>query len=107
MSHTTWRPTFRDWSDRVLRLVSSSTSPPTSSPISTRTATPLVENILDAAGQKGTGNWTVISSMELAQPVTLVAEAVFARIVSALKDQRMVASGMLPGPERSPEHLRR
>ncbi len=61
---------------------------------------PLVENILDAAGQKGTGKWTVISSMELGQPVTLVAEAVFARIVSALKDQRMRASSALPGPGR-------
>ncbi|NNC76007.1 MAG: decarboxylating NADP(+)-dependent phosphogluconate dehydrogenase, partial [Acidimicrobiia bacterium] len=50
---------------------------------------PLLERILDAAGQKGTGKWTVISSMELGQPMTLVAEAVYGRVVSALKDQRV------------------
>ncbi len=59
---------------------------------------PLLESILDAAGQKGTGKWTVISSMELGQPVTLVAEAVFARIVSALQDQRLDAAKTLTGP---------
>jgi 6-phosphogluconate dehydrogenase len=60
---------------------------------------PLVESILDAAGQKGTGKWTVISSMELGQPVTLVAEAVYGRVVSASKDQRESASAVLSGPE--------
>jgi len=60
---------------------------------------PLLEKILDAAGQKGTGKWTVISSMEMGQPVSLVGEAVYARVVSALKDQRVVASGVLSGPE--------
>lgn len=60
-----------------------------------------VEAILDAAGQKGTGKWTVISSMELGQPMTLVAEAVYARIVSAFKRQRAEAAGILPGPDRS------
>ncbi len=60
---------------------------------------PLLEKILDAAGQKGTGKWTVISSMELGQPVTLVGEAVYARIVSALVDQRAAASGRLTGPQ--------
>ena len=60
---------------------------------------PLLEKILDAAGQKGTGKWTVISSMEIGQPMTLVGEAVYARIVSALKEQRTVAAGVLGGPE--------
>lgn len=64
--------------------------------------TPLVDKILDAAGQKGTGKWTVISSMELAQPVTLVGEAVFARVVSSLKDQRVAASQVLGGPDSPP-----
>ncbi len=59
---------------------------------------PLLEKILDAAGQKGTGKWTVISSMELGQPVTLVGEAVYARIVSSLKDQRVTAARVLSGP---------
>ncbi|MBT8213228.1 MAG: decarboxylating NADP(+)-dependent phosphogluconate dehydrogenase, partial [Acidimicrobiia bacterium] len=60
---------------------------------------PLLERILDAAGQKGTGKWTVISSMELGQPMTLVAEAVYGRVVSALKDQRVSAAGVLGGPD--------
>lgn len=59
---------------------------------------PLVDKILDAAGQKGTGKWTVISSMDLGQPVTLVAEAVYARIVSAFKAQRVAAARVLEGP---------
>ena len=60
---------------------------------------PLLEKILDAAGQKGTGKWTVISSMELGQPVSLVGEAVYARIVSSLKDQRVAAAEVLKGPD--------
>jgi 6-phosphogluconate dehydrogenase len=59
----------------------------------------LLEKILDAAGQKGTGKWTGISSLSLGVPVTLVAEAVFARVLSAFKDQRMAASEVLTGPE--------
>jgi 6-phosphogluconate dehydrogenase len=59
---------------------------------------PLVERILDTAGQKGTGKWTAISSLDLGMPVTLVAEAVYARILSALKDERVAASAVLGGP---------
>jgi 6-phosphogluconate dehydrogenase len=59
---------------------------------------PLLQNILDAAGQKGTGKWTVMSSMEIGQPVTLVGEAVYARIVSALVEQRTAAAPLLAGP---------
>ena len=53
---------------------------------------PLVDKILDTAGQKGTGKWTVISSQELGIPITLMAEAVYSRCVSALKDERVVAA---------------
>ncbi|HET6568187.1 MAG TPA: decarboxylating NADP(+)-dependent phosphogluconate dehydrogenase [Rhodothermales bacterium] len=60
--------------------------------------TPLVENILDAAGQKGTGKWTVESSLELGVPVTLISEAVFSRMLSALKEERVRASRQLSGP---------
>ncbi len=60
--------------------------------------TPLVDKILDAAGQKGTGKWTVIDSANLAQPVTLIAEAVFARCVSAMKEERVKAARKLKGP---------
>jgi len=57
---------------------------------------PLVEKILDSAGQKGTGKWTAISALELGMPMTLVAEAVFARILSSLKDERVAAARLLP-----------
>ncbi|HUV08926.1 MAG TPA: decarboxylating NADP(+)-dependent phosphogluconate dehydrogenase [Spirochaetia bacterium] len=62
---------------------------------------PLVEKILDTAGQKGTGKWTGISSLDLGVPVTLIGEAVFARCLSALKDERVSASKMLKGPKSS------
>lgn len=60
---------------------------------------PLVDKILDAAGQKGTGKWTVINSQELGIPITLMAEAVYARCVSALKDDRLAAAKKLKGPK--------
>jgi len=59
---------------------------------------PLVDKILDTAGQKGTGKWTVIDSMEMGIPITLISEAVYARCVSALKDERVAASKVLVGP---------
>jgi len=59
---------------------------------------PLVDKILDAAGQKGTGKWTVISALDTGQPVTLIGESVFARCLSALKDERVEASKVLAGP---------
>jgi 6-phosphogluconate dehydrogenase len=56
---------------------------------------PLVDHILDTAGQKGTGKWTVIDSAELGIPITLIAEAVYSRCVSALKEDRVAASKIL------------
>lgn len=60
---------------------------------------PLVEKILDTAGQKGTGKWTAISALDEGIPLTLIAEAVFARCLSAMKDERVAASKVLSGPE--------
>ena len=60
---------------------------------------PLVEKILDTAGQKGAGKWTVINSAELGMPTTLIAEAVFARCISALKEDRVKASAKIRGPK--------
>ena len=62
---------------------------------------PLLDKILDTAGQKGTGKWTVISSLDLGMPVTLIGEAVFARCLSALKDERTAASRVLHAPTRA------
>jgi len=59
---------------------------------------PLLEKILDSAGQKGTGKWTGINSLDLGIPVTLISEAVYARCLSALKDERREASSALSGP---------
>jgi 6-phosphogluconate dehydrogenase len=63
------------------------------------TGKPLVELILDAAGQKGTGKWTVGSATDLGIPLTLITEAVFARCLSAQKEERVAAAGVLRGPE--------
>ena len=63
------------------------------------TGRPLVDRILDAAGQKGTGKWTGVDALMLGAPVTAITEAVFARALSALKDERVAASRVLPGPE--------
>ncbi|MDA3956610.1 decarboxylating NADP(+)-dependent phosphogluconate dehydrogenase, partial [Oceanispirochaeta sp.] len=62
---------------------------------------PLVEKILDTAGQKGTGKWTGISALDLGMPVTLIGESVFARCLSALKDERVAASKKISGPDES------
>lgn len=59
---------------------------------------PLVDKILDAAGQKGTGKWTIESACDNGMPVTLIAEAVFARCISSLKQERVNASSVLKGP---------
>ena len=60
---------------------------------------PLVDRILDTAGQKGTGKWTGIEALELGIPLTLIGEAVFARCLSAIKEERVEASKVLPGPK--------
>ncbi|HJZ95586.1 MAG TPA: decarboxylating NADP(+)-dependent phosphogluconate dehydrogenase, partial [Candidatus Solibacter sp.] len=58
-----------------------------------------VDKILDTAGQKGTGKWTSVNSLDLGMPVTLIGEAVYARCLSAMKDDRVSASKVLTGPK--------
>lgn len=58
----------------------------------------VIDSILDAAGQKGTGKWTAVSALDLGQPLTLIGEAVFARCLSALKEERVAAAEILSGP---------
>ena len=60
---------------------------------------PIVEKILDTAGQKGTGKWTGIAALDEGVPLTLIGEAVFARCLSAMKDERVAASKVLSGPK--------
>ena len=69
--------------------------------------TPMVDKILDTAGQKGTGKWTAISALDLGMPVTLIGEAVFARCLSSIKDERVAASKILNAPKHSPESANR
>ena len=59
---------------------------------------PLVDKILDTAGQKGTGKWTAIAALDEGVPLTLIGEAVFARCLSAIKEERVAASKVLHGP---------
>ncbi len=58
----------------------------------------VIDSILDTAGQKGTGKWTAVSALDFGQPLTLIGEAVFARCLSALKEERVAASKVLSGP---------
>jgi 6-phosphogluconate dehydrogenase len=59
---------------------------------------PLIDKILDTAGQKGTGKWTGIAALDLGIPLTLIGEAVFSRCLSAVKEERVIASKILSGP---------
>lgn len=59
----------------------------------------VVDNILDTAGQKGTGKWTVVAALDMGVPLTMVSEAVFARALSAIKEDREEASKVLTGPK--------
>ena len=63
------------------------------------TGADLVDMILDTAGQKGTGKWTSVSALDMGVPAPTVAEAVFARCISAVKDERVAASKILSGPD--------
>ena len=61
---------------------------------------PLVDKILDKAGQKGTGKWTVNTALDVGMPLTLITESVFARVISSMKDERVRASKILSGPRQ-------
>ncbi|MFC7320558.1 NADP-dependent phosphogluconate dehydrogenase [Halobacillus campisalis] len=70
--------------------------------IDEETGKPLVDVILDTAGQKGTGKWTSISSLELGVPLPVITESVFSRFLSAMKEERVKASKILSGPDVKP-----
>lgn len=62
---------------------------------------PMIDKILDTAGQKGPGKWTAISALHVGMPVTLIGERVFARCFSAIKDERVAAAKVLQGPKKA------
>ncbi|MBD3918090.1 NADP-dependent phosphogluconate dehydrogenase [Paenibacillus sp. PR3] len=66
------------------------------------TGKPMVDVILDSAGQKGTGKWTSQSSLDLGVPLSIITESVFARFLSAMKEERVQASKLLKGPKPAP-----
>ena len=90
---------FAEWNKGVLDSYLIEITADILSQVDDETGKPIVDIILDTAGQKGTGKWTAINSLELGQPLTLIGEAVFARFLSALKDQRVKASNILEGPK--------
>lgn len=66
------------------------------------TGKPMVDVILDSAGQKGTGKWTSQSSLDLGVPLSIITESVFSRFISAMKQERVAASKVLSGPQQKP-----
>ena len=93
---------FEDWNEGELSSYLVEITAGILARVDDETGRPLIDLILDAAGQKGTGKWTGIDSLMLGAPVTAITEAVFARALSALKDERVAASRVLPGPETEP-----
>ncbi|RHW40360.1 decarboxylating NADP(+)-dependent phosphogluconate dehydrogenase [Neobacillus notoginsengisoli] len=69
------------------------------------TGLPLIDVILDKAGQKGTGKWTSIQAIDNGIPASIITESLFARYISALKEERVHAEGILTGPANSQNHL--
>ncbi|HTU95550.1 MAG TPA: NADP-dependent phosphogluconate dehydrogenase [Solirubrobacteraceae bacterium] len=93
---------FRTWNDSELESFLIEIAARVLSKTDESTGKPLVDVILDAAEQKGTGRWTAQDALELGVPLTGITEAVFARTLSALKDQRVHASDILAGPPPRP-----
>jgi 6-phosphogluconate dehydrogenase len=92
---------FRTWNEGELESFLIEISARVLAKTDEKTGGPLVDVILDAAGQKGTGRWTAQDALELGIPLTGITEAVFARSLSALKDERVAASERLAGPSAS------
>ncbi|CAI3798841.1 NADP-dependent phosphogluconate dehydrogenase [Rheinheimera sp. MM224] len=91
---------FKEWNQGILNSYLMEISAEVLATKDSETGLPLVDVILDKAGQKGTGLWTAVSSLELGCPAPTISEAVFARSMSTLKDQRVLASTLLSGPVR-------
>ncbi len=93
---------FTDWNKGVLNSFLIEITSNIFSKKDPETGKPLVDVILDKAGQKGTGKWTVGHATELGVPLSVIGSAVEARILSSMKDERVAASKELPGPKTQP-----
>jgi 6-phosphogluconate dehydrogenase len=96
---------FSRWNQGDLESFLIETTATVLAKVDAATGRPLVDLILDEAEQKGTGRWTAQSALELGVPITGITEAVFARMLSARKDERAVAAKTLAGPDGAARHL--
>jgi len=104
MNHAQMQAVFREWDDGVLNSYLIEITADIMGVVDNSMGVdgePLLEKILDTAGQKGTGTWTAVSALEQGIPLTLIGEAVFARCLSALKDARVTASKIYPQSKRA------
>ena len=90
---------FRRWNKGKLNSYLMEISAEVLEQLDPETGVPLVDVILDKAGQKGTGLWTAVSALQVGSPAQTITSAVFARSLSSLKDERVAASKVLQGPE--------
>ena len=102
MTNAEMHQVFSDWNDGLLDSYLIEITRDILAKKDDETGEYVVDQILDTAGQKGTGKWTAVSALDQGQPLTLIGEAVFARFLSALKDERVTASGALRGPKIAP-----
>ncbi|GAE30594.1 NADP-dependent phosphogluconate dehydrogenase [Halalkalibacter hemicellulosilyticus] len=93
--------TFNEWNEGELDSYLIEITKDIFTKIDDETGKPLVDVILDTAGQKGTGKWTSQSSLDLGVPLSIITESVFSRFISAMKDERVKASEILNGPNQS------
>lgn len=93
---------FADWNKGELNSYLIEITADIFTKIDEETGKPLVDVILDKAGQKGTGKWTSQNALDLGVPLPIITESVFARFISAMKDERVKASKVLSGPAVKP-----
>ena len=103
MSPTAMSQVFREWNQGVLDSYLIEITGDILAHEDAETGQPMVDVILDTAGQKGTGKWTGIEALQLGAPTATITEAVFARCISALKEERVEAAKLLPGPQHQTE----
>lgn len=91
--------TFESWNEGVLNSYLMEISAEVLKKVDDTTGQPLVNMIMDRAGQKGTGLWTAVSALQVGSPAQTITQAVFARSISSLKEERVLASDVLAGPD--------
>src|SRR5690625_6176630 len=90
---------FTEWNKGKLEIYINEITEDIITKVDDETVKPLVDVILDKAGQKGTGKWTSKNALDLGVPLPIITESVFARFISAMKDERVKASKIIRGPK--------